>query len=513
MSNTGAKILLRLGLIVAGLAVGLAIGYGYGFTRGSTSPVAADADTHAGHVPHENHAGHDHAGHNHAAHGHAHDTDTHAGHSHQDDAHGHPHATGDHGESDHEDEVLVLSAEAVGNLELVTGPAKISDHFRELLIPGRVVETPGKSDVSVAAPTGGVISKVMVTPGQSIQPDTELFALRVTDEELTSAQLKLLEIVARQKVVRRELKRLEPLSESGIVTGKRSRELAYECDQLAADKNNRVQELTMRGMSESDIENIVSDAAMLQTVTITAKDLFNGDEPASPSDSPLTLESLNVSAGDSVKRGDLLCRMADHQALQIEGQAFETDLESLLTMKQNGWTITAEFGHKQHGDHSHKHAESDLKISHISGRVDPSTQTFLFYIPITNSVVDETTNENGKRYQAWRFVPGQQVHLRVPVEMWDKQFKVPLDAVVQDGAEWFVYRQHLHGAPKSGEPIEVEPVPVRVLYRDDRFAILSPHDQLRPNELIAQNNAYQLHQAFKMKSSGGGGHSHHGHEH
>ena len=277
---------------------------------------------------------------------------------------------------------------------------------------------------------------MIATPGQSIQADTPLFDLRVTDEELTNAQLKLLEIVARQKVVQREIKRLAPLTESGIVSGKRRRELAYECDQLTADKNNRVQELTLRGLSESEIEKIISDAEMLQTVTITAKDFFNDDESASPSDNTMTLESLNVSAGDSVKRGDLLCRMADHQALRIEGQAFETDVESLLKLKQNDWGITAEFGHKQHGDHSHKHAESDLKISYISGRVDPETQTFLFYLPIENTVVDESTNENGQRYQTWQYVPGQQVHLRIPVEMWDKQFKVPLDAVVQDGAEW-----------------------------------------------------------------------------
>ena len=492
MSSTGANILFRLGLIVAGLTVGLAIGYGYGFTRAAAST---------------NYDSHDHEDHqkNHAP-----------SHAHTEDDHEHPHdaAEDTHAVKEHEEDVLLLSPEAVENLELTIGPATISDYTRDLLIPGRVAETPGRSDISVAAPVGGVVTDVMVTPGQAVLPDTVLFALRVTDEELINAQLKLLEIVARQNVIQRELRRLKPLTDNGIVTGKRSRELAYESDQLAADKNNRFQELKMRGMSPSEVESIVSHSTMLQRITITSRELANITKVANDisNSHTLTVESLNVSPGDSVKRGDLLCRLADHQALQIEGQAFETDIEALLKLKENGWGITAEFGHKQQRDHSHRHAETGLTISHINSRVDPETQTFRFYVPIKNTVIEETTTDSGQRYQTWRFLPGQQVHLRVPIDSWDNQLKVPLDAVVQDGAEWFIYRQHIHGTPNPADPIEVEPVPVRVVYRDDRFAILSPHGRLRPNTLIAQNNAYQLHQAFKMKSSGGGGH-HHGHEH
>lgn len=481
MSSAGAKILIRIGLIVIGMAIGLALGYGYGITRAS-STTADDPDSHVDDA-----------------------------HDHEEPGHAHPHPGDDH-EDEAEEDVLVLSAAAAENLELKIGPAEVSDHFRELLIPGRVKERAGRSDLSITAPVGGVVSEVLVVPGQSIQLDTPLFLLRVTDEELTAAQLKLLENVTRQNVVQRELKRLEPLTDSGVVLGKRRRELAYEIDQLAAEQENRLQELTLRGLSERQVERIVTESKLLREVIITAENQFSGEHAALSADDSYLVESLSISAGAAVKRGELLCDLADHRTLLIEGQAFETDLESLLKLKANDWGITAEFGHQQHGDHSHQYAETGLRISHLSSRVDPATQTFLFYLPITNIVVDETSNENGDRFKTWRFFPGQQVHLRVPVEKWDEQFKIPLDAVVQDGAEWFVYRQHLHGTPVSGEPLEFEPVAVRVLYRDDRFVILSPHGQLRPDEPIAQNNAYQLHQAFKMRSTAGVA-SHHGHEH
>ena len=481
MSSVGAKILIRTGLVAIGMAIGLALGYGYGITRASSSAEDSSA---------------------------SHATDDTNGQ--EDPGHAHPHPD-DQPEATHED-VLMLSVEAAENLELEIGPAEISDHFRELLIPGRVRERTGKSDLAIAAPVGGVVSEVLVVPGQSIELDTPLFLLRVTDEQLTDAQLKLLENVTRQDVIQRELKRLEPLTDSGFLTGRRRRELAYELDQLAAQQENRIQELTLRGLSDRQVKQILTESKLLRELTITARNQFSGEHVALNEGDSYLVESLSISAGAAVLRGDSLCDLADHRTLLIEGQAFETDLQSLLKLKANDWGITAEFGHQQHGDHSHQHAETGLRISHLSSRVDPATQTFLFYVPITNTIVDETSTDDGQRFQTWQFFPGQQVHLRVPVEKWDQQFTVPLEAVVQDGAEWFVYRQHLHGPPTPGEPVEFEPVEVRVLYRDDRHVILSPHGQLRPNELIAQNNAYQLHQAFKMRATGGAA-SHHGHEH
>lgn len=493
MSTVGVKILIRVALTVLGLALGLALGYGYGYTRGEAFAESGVSDhresstSHSGQARNED----DHA---HDDHAHAH-----AGH-----AHGHHAPDDDHGDED----VLIVSPEAVANLGLRTGPAEISDHFRERLIPGRVSENPGKSHISITAPTGGVVSKVLISRGQSIRPDTPLFQLRVTDEELTTAQLKLLEIVSRKKVIKRELARLKPLSD--IVLGKRQRELEYECDTLTAEENSRIQELALRGLDKKQIQEILDTAEMIREITVPARQARDSDENSS--EFTLVVDDLLVSPGTAVARGDLLCDLANHNRLQIEGQAFEADLESLLRLKSKDWRITAEFGHNQHGDHAHSYAETGLKISHLNSRVDPADQTFLFYIDLDNTIIDETVNDAGEKYQTWKFVPGQKVHLRIPVEKWTEQFKVPLAAIVQDGAEWFVYRQHVHGTPDPEDSIELEPIEVRVLYRDDRFAILSPHGKLRPRQPIALNNAYQLHQAMKMKSSGGGA-AHHGHSH
>ena len=69
----------------------------------------------------------------------------------------------------------------------------------------------------------------------------------------------------------------------------------------------------------------------------------------------------------------------------------------------------------------------------------------------------------------------------------------------------------LHQVEAVNADIELEPVPVRMLYRDDRAVVLADDGQLSPNMRIAMNNAQALYLAMKM-NSGGGGH-HHDHEH
>jgi hypothetical protein len=93
--------------------------------------------------------------------------------------------------------------------------------------------------------------------------------------------------------------------------------------------------------------------------------------------------------------------------------------------------------------------------------------------------------------------------LRTPLEKFEKRYVLPTEAVVDDGAESYVYRQ-------NGKAFER--VPVHVEMRDDRYAVLGSAGELFPGDVIAGKGAYQIHLALK-NAAGGGADPHAGHSH
>jgi len=93
--------------------------------------------------------------------------------------------------------------------------------------------------------------------------------------------------------------------------------------------------------------------------------------------------------------------------------------------------------------------------------------------------------------------------LRVPVERWEDRIVLPVEAVVQDGVDWFVFRQ-------SGERFQRKAVHVE--YRDQQWAVIEKDGTLSPGDVVAASGAYQMHLALKNKA-GGGVDPHAGHHH
>lgn len=396
------------------------------------------------------------------------------------------------------------------------------------MIPGRVIEKPGVSRRALTAPLGGVITHLNVVPGQAIESSDVLFTIRVTDEELITAQLNLLKTIARVDVIKTETTRLKPLTEKGLVQASRKRELDYESQQLRADKDRGLQELRLRGLSPQHIATILTSGQLVESLQVRIADA--DDKTVNQS---YTVGEVNVTIGGSVRRGDTLCHLAEHAELFIQGDAFENDVAAIDRVKDLNWGVTAEFGHTHETDHKHIETLDDLHVLYIASHVDSTTQTFHFFLPIKNDILKETVRDSGAVFRSWRFKPGQRVHLRIPVEKWDDQLKVPIAALVQEGPNAFVYRQHEHA--HADEPgahehvgsvehehvvataptkrvdeffVEFEPVPVEVLHLDDRFAILATDGELHPGDTIALNNAYQLHLAMKLQQGRGSPHEH-----
>ncbi len=120
-----------------------------------------------------------------------------------------------------------------------------------------------------------------------------------------------------------------------------------------------------------------------------------------------------------------------------------------------------------------------------------------------NEITREETNTEGQRFISWKYRLGQRLQLQVPVEVWENEIVVPVDAVVKEGADWFVFQQ-------NGK--HFDRVPVHIKHRDQTAAVIASDGSIFPGDVIALKSAHQMQMAIKNKS-GGGADPHAGHTH
>jgi hypothetical protein len=200
------------------------------------------------------------------------------------------------------------------------------------------------------------------------------------------------------------------------------------------------------------------------------------------------LQSLNVELGQQVDAGYVLCHLADHRTLLIEGHGFKDDMPLVQEAARNGWDVEVDLdapASDQWPPFSRK-----LKIDHLSNTVDPQTRTFAFFLPLENQWHAYT--QEGATRLLWRFRPGSRVRLRVAVEKLENVFVVPQPAVVREGPEAFVFRQ-------NGDLFDRRPV--HVVYEDRLHAVLANDGSVSPGFYIAQSGAASLNRVLKAQAA------------
>jgi multidrug efflux pump subunit AcrA (membrane-fusion protein) len=211
------------------------------------------------------------------------------------------------------------------------------------------------------------------------------------------------------------------------------------------------------------------------------------------------VQRLPVSPGQQVDASQELAVLADHCELYLEGRAFEDDAQQLRNAAREGWTISASL---QTGDKNTATIDN-LKLLYLGDTIDPETRAFRFYLQLPNEMVLDHKTPEGRRFIDWEFKPGQRFELHVPIEKLTDRIVAPIEAVVEEGAEFYAYRQ-------NGK--NFDRVPVHVEYRDNKSAVIANDGALFPGDVIAGRGAYQMHLALKNKS-GGGVDPHAGHNH
>ena len=130
-------------------------------------------------------------------------------------------------------DTLTLSPAAWKNIGLMTGMVKSTDFTKVVSVPAMVTERHGRSRNEITAPMTGVVTQIHPLERQAIQPGMALFDMRLTHEDVVTAQATFLTNLQNLDVVRKELKRLRNIGES-IIPGKRILEKEYECEKVMA---------------------------------------------------------------------------------------------------------------------------------------------------------------------------------------------------------------------------------------------------------------------------------------
>lgn len=427
---------------------------------------------------------------------------------------------------------LDLSPQALLNLGLTSDylrPVELTSYVKSITVPAVIVPKPGRSQIVVASPLNGVITHVHAVTGEAVMPGDLLFEVRLTYEDLVESQTQYLKTISELDVENREIIRLEEATQSGAISGKSLLERRYAKEKLEALLKSQREGLRLHGLSDRQIDAIGTDGKLLGDLKIVAPNIdrhgeseelrlsqnlahpvsFGGhgsfpQEGASQTAKPerpsrlLVIGDLQVHKGQAVVSGEKLCSLSDFSELFIEGKAFEQNETELTQAAAQGWTVDAVFP-QQDG----LKVVSGLKLAFVGHSIDPASRTLSFFVELPNEVVRDETNAEGQHFVAWRYRLGQRLEIRVPVEQWKDQIVLPVDAVVKDGADWFVFQRN--GA-------KFNRIPVHVQHRDQTSVVIANDGSIFPGDVIAMKSAHRMQMAVKNQS-GGAVDPHAGHNH
>lgn len=392
---------------------------------------------------------------------------------------------------------IQISATGLKNIGFRPITVALQTFQRTETLPAIVVEQPGRTQTHITAPLTGVIKSIDVVEGEAIDPGSKMFELRLTHEELVTSQRDYLKTAESLEIVNREIARLKSLGE-GVIAGKRILEQEYEKTKLEASLRADEQALLLHGLNEEQVANILETKQLLQGLTVQAPIATHAGDSCS-GDHVYHVQRLPVSVGEQVEVGQDLAILADHCELFVEGRAFEDDAPRLRQTAREGRKIAANLLVGE-GEPT---AIPSLEVLYLADQVDPESRALRFFLKLPNEIVLDKKTPEGRRFIEWRFKPGQRMELSVPIDELPERIVLPVEAVVEEGGERYVYRQ-------NGD--HFERVPIHVEFADRNSVVVANDGALFPGDVVAGQGAYQMHLALKNKA-GSGIDPHAGHNH
>lgn len=378
-----------------------------------------------------------------------------------------------------------ISPQAKANMSLVSSPTKPTTYWRTAEFPAVIVEKPGVTSRGVVAPIAGVVSKIHAFPGDTVAAGASLATLRLLSDSVYSSQLELFKATKDSEITESQIERLSAAAKSGALPKSRLIDLENELERQTATIQAYRQDLEARGIAEDQID-AAGKGEFLTEIIVSAPAQGKSSKASDPSYT-FEVESLEVELGQQVAAGDELFKLADHSELLIEGRGFKDDLPLIQAAVNNGWNAEVDLPTSLEG--SWPELAHEFPIDRVSNSIDPATRTFGFYIALGNQ--QQTYSRDGKNRVMWRFRPGSQLRLRVPVEKFENVFVVPQAAVVWEGPEAFVFQQ---------DGILFHRKPVQVLHQDRLNTVVAAGAGIRSGDYLAQSSAASLNRIMKSQA-------------
>lgn len=396
--------------------------------------------------------------------------------------------TSDHSEAAPPSEQVTLSNQAQKNLKLTAKPLKIESFWKTISVPGMVIDRPGYSDRGVVAPVTGVVSRIHKVAGDSARPGEVMFTLKLLSESLHQTQTELFKASKDIKLAQAQLVRLK--DSAGAISEARIIEVENQITRLEVSVKAYRQELLNRGLPAEQIDR-VAEGNFVNELPIMVPTRTASTMPGAVkmSTEPLAFEvqELKVELGQQVQAGQMLCQIANHQLLAIEGRAFRDESPLIERVVKEGWPIEVDFGEESTQDWPP--LKQTFSITYMANSIDPDSRTFRFLMPLDNQ--SRAVEKDGRSQTLWRFRPGQRVRLLVRVDQLTNVFVLPTDAVARDGAETYVFRQ-------NGDSFDRKPV--HVVYQDRQNAVIANDGSVSPGVYVVQTGAAQLNRMIKSQS-------------
>jgi membrane fusion protein, heavy metal efflux system len=391
-----------------------------------------------------------------------------------------------------------VSPEARKNMGLVAKSLQPATYFRKIDVPGFITDRPGISDRGVVAPVTGIITRVHAYPGHTVAPQSPLFSLRLVSESLHTSQLELFKATKEIEIARQQKQRLEGLAASGGIAGARIIEVDNQIQRMDVRVQAYRQDLLARGVPQDGIDAAARGEFVTEiTVTAPAEQAVqavastgSAEGVTQPLPFRFEVQSLHVELGEQVDAGEVLCKLADHRSLLIEGRGFKKDMPLIQQAAQERLPMEVAFEVSEGS--GWPALPRGLQIEHVANSIDPASRTFAFYLPLENQW--KAYSQDGRERLIWRFRPGDRVRLFVAVEKFDDVFVLPQAALVREGPEAFVFRQ-------NGDLFDR--IAVHVLQEDSTSVVIANDGKLRKGSYIAHNAAASLNRVLKAQLASG----------
>lgn len=391
-------------------------------------------------------------------------------------------------------EILELSAKARANLGLKSSPVKVQNYWRTLPIPGVIEDRPGFTDRGITAALSGVITQVHAFEGDIVRPGEKLFSIRLVSEYLQQSQSDMFKASREIELLNQQLSRIEGLIANGALPGKRGLELKQQISRQNAKVEAFQQDLSSRGLSKEQVGQI-QKGEFLSEIDIVVPQVSDSQTKTVPNLSPqqqdfLEIQNLKVELGQQVQAGESLAVLANHYSLYIKGHAFKKEASRLAKAAEEGWEVTVDFPEDTAEDWSA--LDQSFQIRHLANTTNPNSRTFDFFIPLQNQA--RSYEKEGRPFVVWRFRPGQQVNILLPVQEYKNVLVLPAEAVAFEGPEAFVFQQ-------NGDLFNR--IPVEIVHQDRFNVVLANDGSISPGFFLAQGSAASLNRILKSQAASG----------